>query len=110
MVPIGSLHVFGLEKTWRGKDDVGVVGRIGKELLVDHRKQVAAPHTAKNFVLIGSNGGGIGVVDEESLYRRSAYTAFGSVRASPRRFMLIVRAGRPRELACISSGICSVAD
>ena len=71
-VPIGALNIFCLQKGRRGEQDVGVVRRIGKELFVDDGEQVFAAHSPEHIVLVGSDDGGIGVVDEQGLDRRAA--------------------------------------
>ena len=59
-----------LEECGRRQNDVGVVGGVGKELLVHHGEQVRTPQAANHFIVVGTNRRRIGVVDEQRLDRR----------------------------------------
>ncbi len=58
-----------LQEGGRRQHDIGVVGGVGEELLVHHGEEVAAHQSPNHGVLVGSNGRGIRVVDEERLNR-----------------------------------------
>ncbi len=67
---VGSLHVLVLEEGGGGEQDVGVVGGVGEELLVDDGEEVGLRHSAQDLGLVGRDGGGVRVVDEERLHWR----------------------------------------
>jgi hypothetical protein len=64
-VAVGALDVLVLEEGGCGQDDVGVVGGVGKELLVDDGEEAGAGEAAEDGLLVGCDGRGVGVVDEE---------------------------------------------
>ena len=69
VVSIGGLQVLVLEERGRGKNDVGVVGGVGEELLVHHGEQVRTLQSANHLVVVGTNRRRIRVVNEERLDR-----------------------------------------
>ena len=89
MVPVGVVQVEVLGLHGRRQDDVGVERRVGQPLLEDDREEVLAREAGVHARVIGIAGRRVGVEDD------SAATGGSSVcvSASPRRDMLIVRAG-----------------
>ena len=76
-VAVGALDVLELEEGGRGEDEVGVVGGVGEELLVDDGEEVVAREAAEDVVLVGRDGGGVAVVDEEGVDGRAADAGVG---------------------------------
>jgi hypothetical protein len=70
-VAVCALNVGVLQESGRGQDVVGVIGGVGEEELVDDGEEVGAGEAAAHGVLVGSDGAGVGVVDEESVDGRS---------------------------------------
>src|SRR5262245_2401143 len=70
VVTVTGLQIFVLEERGGRKNDVGVVGSVGEELLVDDREQVRADQPANHFVVIGTYRRGIGVVYKKRFDRR----------------------------------------
>src|SRR5437879_12164012 len=52
VVSIRRLQIFMFEEGRRRQDDVGIVGGVGEELIVDHRNQIRALETANHVVVI----------------------------------------------------------
>ena len=52
-------------KVVAGQDVVGVVGGVVEEEIVDDGEEVVAQKAPLDGVVVGSNGAGVGVVDEE---------------------------------------------
>ena len=100
VVTVGALDVGVLEKCSGGEHDVGVVGGVGPELLVHDGEEIRARHAAEHGILIGCDGGGVRVVDEECLDGGIAELGEGW----PRSDMLTTRATRPSGLEYIRSG------
>ena len=71
VVAVGALNVGVFEEGGGGEDVVGVVGGVGKEELVDDGEEVVAGKAAADGVLIGRDGGGVGVVDKEGMDGRA---------------------------------------
>ena len=70
VVAVGEVQVGVLQKRGCGQQDVGVIGGVGLELFQHHCEQILAPHPSQHQVLIGRDGGGIGVVNDHRLHRR----------------------------------------
>src|ERR1039458_9219519 len=70
IVAISLDQVFVLEESGGRQNQIGVVGGVGEELLVDHSKQVLALQPAPDQVLIGANGGWVRVVNHQGFDRR----------------------------------------
>ena len=70
VMSVGRLQVPVFKKCRGRQNDVRIVSRIGKKLLMDYGEQIGAPQTADHFVVVGTNGCGIGVVNEQSFDRR----------------------------------------
>ncbi len=68
---VGLEHVPMLKLRRRRKNDVGIIGGVGLEVLQHHRKQVIAAQTLDHGALVGGDGGGIAVVDDERFDRRA---------------------------------------
>jgi hypothetical protein len=51
---VGSLHVLGLKEGRRGKEDVGVVGGVGEELLVDDGEEIVARRPRRTAFWLGA--------------------------------------------------------
>ena len=68
-VAVGAHDVFGFEEGGGGEDDVGVVGGVGEELLVDDGEEVVAAEAGEDACGVGRDGGGVAVVDEEGVDR-----------------------------------------
>ena len=68
---VGALNVGVFEEGGGGEDVVGVVGGVGKEEVVDDGEEVGAGEAAADGVLVGSDGAGVGVVDEEGVDGRA---------------------------------------
>ena len=71
VVAVGALNVGVFEERGGGQNVVGVVGGVSEEQLVDDGEEVGARQAARDGVVIGRNGAGVGVVDEEGVYRRA---------------------------------------
>ena len=56
---VGSLDVLVFEESGGGEHDVGVVGGVGEELLVDDGEEIRARHALQDLCLIRCDGGGI---------------------------------------------------
>jgi hypothetical protein len=52
VVAVGSLDVLVLQEGGGGQEDVGVVGRVGEELLVDDCEEIGAGEPAQDRGLI----------------------------------------------------------
>ena len=84
VVAIRLLNVFLFEERSCRKNDVSVIGGVGEELIVHHRKQVVAHKSAHNIVVVRRDRRRIRVVDEHCLYRRiferrQRFSQFGHV-------------------------------
>ena len=66
---IGAHQLLVLEKRGGGKDDVGVVGGVGKELLMDDGEQVRPAQAFQHTVRVGRDRGGVAVIDKQRLDR-----------------------------------------
>ena len=62
-----------LELHRRGQQDVGIVGRVGGELLMNDGEQVLAPQSRENARLVGTYRRRVRVVDVDSLDRRRQF-------------------------------------
>ena len=67
---VSGLQIFVLEKSCGGQHDVGVVGSVGEELLVDDGEKVGAHQSADDFIVVGADRRGIRVVNEQRLNGR----------------------------------------
>ena len=56
VVAVGGCKIFVFEKRGCGQNDVGVVGSVGEELLVDDGEKVGALQSANDRIMIGANG------------------------------------------------------
>ena len=83
VVAVSGLQIFVLEKGSGGQHDVGVVGGVGEELLVDDGEKIGAHQSADDFVVIGADGRRIRVVDEQRLDRRRGRRVQGACRVAP---------------------------
>jgi antitoxin (DNA-binding transcriptional repressor) of toxin-antitoxin stability system len=69
VVAVSALDVLVLEEGGCGEDDVGVVGGVSEELLVDDGEEIGAREAAQYGRLVGSDGRGVGVVDKKRVDR-----------------------------------------
>ena len=69
-VAVSLVQIEVLELRRRRQDDVGVVGRVGHELLVDDREQVLAAKPCEHARLVGRDRRRVGVVDVEGAHGR----------------------------------------
>ena len=65
VMAVGALNILMFEERRCGQENVGVVGGVGEELLVDDGEQIGAREAAQDRALVGGDGGWVGVVDEE---------------------------------------------
>src|ERR1019366_566624 len=70
VVAISLDEIFVLEESRGRQNQIGKVGRVGQELLVNHREQVLALQTAPDQVLIRANRRGVRVVNHQGFDRR----------------------------------------
>ena len=122
-VSIRALHILHLQKRRRRQHHVRIIRRVGKELLVHHRKQVRAHHPAQHRILVRRNRRRVRVVNKQRLHRRpicassfrtachpsegalfasrgascSLFFRPNSVSACPNRLIFTVRASRPND-------------
>ena len=89
VVAVRAVDVEVFELRRGGQDDVGVVDRVGRELLVDDGEQVVAEQALDAPSPVGGNGGRVAVVDVEGPDRRAGQLAARGPR--PSWFMLTVR-------------------
>ena len=76
-------HVLGLAGHGRGQDDVGVLRRVGDEVLGDDREQVLALQALDDLVGLGRLADGVGAEDEQALDRRIELHLAGERLAEP---------------------------
>ncbi len=72
---VGAVDVEVFQLRRRRQHDVGIVGRVGLELLVDDGEQVLASQALQHAGLIGADRGGVGVVDVQCAHRRPGQVA-----------------------------------
>ncbi len=70
VVAVGEVEIGVLQKRGGGQQDVGVIGGVGLELLEHHGEQIVAAQAREHGILIGRDGGRVGVVDHQRLDRR----------------------------------------
>ena len=58
------------QKCGDGQHDIGEIGGVGLELFEHDGEEIVAAQASAHGVLIGRDGGGVGVVDHEGLDRR----------------------------------------
>ncbi len=63
-MPTGLVKVIVLHEHGGGEHHVGIPSRVGQELLVDGEEEILARETPVHPVGVGSDHGGIGVLDE----------------------------------------------
>ena len=73
-MPVSGLQILLLEECRRRENNIGIIGCVSKELLMNHREQVRPLQTAYHLVVIRAHGCGIGVVDKERLDGRLVET------------------------------------
>ena len=73
VVAVGALNVGVFEEGGGGQNVVGVVGGVVEEEIVDDGEEVVAEEAALDGVVVGSDGAGIGVVDEERVDARAVF-------------------------------------
>ena len=77
-----ALNVSVLEECGGGENEVGVVGGVGKEEIVDHGEEIGTRESADHGVAVGGDRAGVGVVDEERVDGRAAAVFRIAFRAS----------------------------
>ena len=70
VVAVGRVEVGVFEERGDGQNDIGEIGGIGLDLFENDGEKIFAAQTAADGVLIGRNGGGVGVVNDEGFDRR----------------------------------------
>ena len=63
------------ELSGRGEDDIGVVGGVGQELVVDDREEIVALKSGDDAGLVGGDHRGVGVVNVKNANRRAGQFA-----------------------------------
>ncbi len=77
-VSVGLDDVPVFELGGRREQDIGVVRRVGGEVLEDHGEQVLAAQTLEHCALVWSDRGRVAVVDEEGVDRRPGLGRIGA--------------------------------
>ena len=70
VVAVGEVEVGVFEESGGGQNDIGEIGGIGLELFEHDGEQIVAAQAAAHRVLIGRDGGGVGIVDHQGFHGR----------------------------------------
>ena len=87
-VPAAGIHIVMLEEHGRRQDDIGEFRGLCHELFVNDQKQIVAAEALMHLVLVRTDNGRIGVLDQHRLDRRPPFRSSSSPsRIGPRRHM-----------------------
>ena len=70
-VPAAGIHIVMLEEHGRRQDDIGEFRGLCHELFVNDQKQIVAAEALMHLVLVRTDNGRIGVLDQHRLDRRA---------------------------------------